>query len=224
MTSDVRQRLLSRTSHHQIALVDAELDRLEVYFRLLTEWDRRINLTGFDLDLPTDHAIDRLICEPLAGAKYFPQFVACWIDIGSGGGSPAVPIKIVRPDLPLTMVEMRARKAAFLREVSRELDLVETDVREARFQDWAGEPSQLHSVEIVTIRAVRSDSSMIEAVSHVLRPDGAVLVFGSAQQLDWAGFSTRTVSLLSTDEVGSSILSICSRASDVSRGTLVEKH
>jgi 16S rRNA (guanine527-N7)-methyltransferase len=195
VTLDFRQRLLSRVTENRISLTDGELARVGVYFQLLRLWNRRINLSGFDLNDPSDRAIDKLICEPIAAARHFPSAVATWFDVGSGGGSPAIPIKIVRSEVPLTMVEMRGRKAAFLREVCRELDLWQADVRDLRFQDLACEPSFQHSASVITIRAVRGDASIVAAAARMLGRDGSVLVFGSAEPKDWAGFAIRTVGL-----------------------------
>src|SRR5262249_15839593 len=153
-------------------------------------WNKKINLTGFDLSDPTDRAIDKLICEPIAAAGHFPRAAATWLDVGSGGGSPAIPIKIVRPEGLLTMVEMRGRKAAFLREACRQLKLVQAAVRELRFQDLASEQSLQHSVSVITIRAVRGDLSIVQAVARTLDRNGSVFVFGSADPDEWAGFTT----------------------------------
>ena len=53
---------------------------------------------------------------------------ALWFDIGSGGGSPAIPLKLARPTLPLPMVESKTRKAVFLREAVRALGLARREV------------------------------------------------------------------------------------------------
>jgi 16S rRNA (guanine527-N7)-methyltransferase len=195
VTSDLNRRLLSRLTANRLSLTDDKLARVEAYFQLLSFWNKKINLTGFDLYEPTDRAIDRLICEPIAAESHFPSGALAWLDVGSGGGSPAIPIKIVRPQSPLTMVEMRGRKAAFLREACRELDLSQVAVRDRRFQDLASEPSFQHSVSVITIRAVRGDLSIVDGVRRMLRQDGSVLLFGQADSMDWPGFGTRTVSL-----------------------------
>jgi 16S rRNA (guanine527-N7)-methyltransferase len=189
---------------------------------LLTQWNKRINLTGFDLEKASDLAIDRLICEPLASAHYLPAKAGSWIDIGSGGGSPAVPIKVVRPALALTMVEMRLRKAAFLREVARELGLVEAHVEDIPFQELSRQSSLKRSVVFITIRAVRADSSVRDGAMEVLRADGKVFFFGSIREQDWPGFSTEKTTLLSGAEHPSALAILTLDPPDVPRGTPVE--
>src|SRR5206468_1311667 len=101
-------------------------DQLAAYLALLSRWNKKINLTALDVATPSDDAVDRLIVEPLAAARLLvPEDRTC-IDVGSGGGSPAIPLKIAVPRLQMLMVESRARKAAFLNEAVRQLELSET--------------------------------------------------------------------------------------------------
>ncbi len=104
------------------------LSPLEAYFRLLTQWNAQINLTSLPLNEPSDAAFDRLLVEPLAAARQIPDASQVWYDLGSGGGSPAIPLKIARPALKLTMIESKERKAAFLREAIRTVGLAGTIV------------------------------------------------------------------------------------------------
>ncbi|MBW8866026.1 MAG: class I SAM-dependent methyltransferase, partial [Acidobacteria bacterium] len=108
-------------------------DALEQYFSLLARWNPKVNLTALPLNPPGDETFDRLFVEPVVAAAHieplnFRDAPLKWIDLGSGGGSPAIPLKIVRPSWHLTMVEAKERKAAFLREAIRALRLQEADV------------------------------------------------------------------------------------------------
>ena len=78
------------------------LEPLEAYFRLLAHWNAKINLTALPLDPPTDETLDRLLVEPLAAARQIRRCAAAsGSTSGSGGGSPAIPLKIARPALRL---------------------------------------------------------------------------------------------------------------------------
>ena len=109
------------------------LEQLEGYFRLLGAWNAKINLTALDLVREPDKAVDRLLIEPLVAARYLDRVSATAIDIGSGGGSPAIPMKLARPDVAFTLVEAKTRKCAFLREAGRQLG-VELRVETARYE------------------------------------------------------------------------------------------
>lgn len=178
-TPSFRERLVLRLSAAGLTLDAAQLQQIEGYYRLLERWNQKINLTALDLrDLP-QASFDRLILEPIAAASMIEDKRMAWLDIGSGSGSPAIPLKIVRPLLSLTMVESRSRKAAFLREVARTLDLAGATVATTRVEEFA--TSSSHSLfDLATVRAVRLDRRMVETIQRLLRPGGRLLVFGSA--------------------------------------------
>src|SRR5205085_1587681 len=104
--------------------------------------------------------------EPLAAARLVENAATPWFDLGSGGGSPAIPMKIAHPLLQLQMVESRGRKAAFLREVLRELQLDAAGVIEERFERL---PETLYrTASLVTVRAVRPDAVLLTTVTNLL--------------------------------------------------------
>jgi 16S rRNA (guanine527-N7)-methyltransferase len=179
MTSlEFRDRLARRTRRAKAPISLAMLEPLEAYFQLLTHWNAKINLTALPLDTPTDETFDRLLVEPLAAAKQVsPHLPSVWFDLGSGGGSPAIPLKIARPALKLTMVESKERKSAFLREAVRALGLVDVSVETARFESIAGESAFASSADLVTVRAVRTDDQLFESAAHLLKSGGHLLMF-----------------------------------------------
>jgi 16S rRNA (guanine527-N7)-methyltransferase len=145
---------------------------------LLTKWNATVNLTGFALDPPGDEALVRLLLEPLAAAPVVEDGPIDWVDLGSGGGSPAIPLKIVRPAARLTMVESKSRKVSFLREAARTLLLADVLVLERRFEDLIHQiPGG--SADLVTTRAVRPDETLFAAAAHLLRSTGRLVLFSS---------------------------------------------
>ena len=74
-----------------------------------------MNLTALD---DRESGLDRLIVEPLMAVERLPTNRGRVVDIGSGGGSPAIPMKLAAPGVDLLMVESKVRKAAFLREAA----------------------------------------------------------------------------------------------------------
>jgi 16S rRNA (guanine527-N7)-methyltransferase len=176
---NLRSHLLARAADLALSLSPSEAERIERYLLLLERWNRTINLTSLLLAGFPEGSLARLVWEPLLAARHIPADPAIWFDLGSGGGSPAIPLKIVRPALRLTMVEAGERKSAFLREAVRELDLSSAVVRTARLealvQDAAGGPDQ---ADLVTMRAVRVDATVATAVYSLLKPGGRFIVFG----------------------------------------------
>lgn len=178
--SDLRGRLAARAAWAGVPLPVALADRLLAYFQLLARWNARINLTAFDLSAPTDEALDRLLLEPVRAARMVRDGERRAIDIGSGGGSPAVPLALAAPWIEMTMVEVRAKKAAFLREVARTVP-ARLRVEARRVEDLArsGEAGRF---ELATLRAVRADAGLWAAVDELLAPGGRVFWFGGIGQ------------------------------------------
>lgn len=200
MTSlEFRDRLVRRARRAKAPLTLPMLDPLEAYYRLLAHWNAKINLTALPLDAPTDETFDRLLVEPIAASRQIKDSPARWLDLGSGGGSPAIPIKIARPALSLTMVESKERKSAFLREAARALGLSHTDVVTERLEQLARNPDFAGRADMITVRAVRATDELHQAVARLLRPDGHLLMFlpAHAASSDPDGFErTATFALI----------------------------
>src|SRR5467141_3624638 len=161
MTSrEFQERLSRRAKKANVSLTASVVDRLEAYYRLLARWNTKVNLTALQLEELTDSAVDRLLLEPLAAARWLADSPLVWFDLGSGGGSPAIPLQIVRPAARLTMVESKVRKAAFLREAVRMLRLENASVVNARYEDIAARASATGTADLVTVRAVKTGKEL----------------------------------------------------------------
>jgi 16S rRNA (guanine527-N7)-methyltransferase len=103
-----------------------------------------------------------------------------WIDLGSGGGSPALPMKIVRRQARLTMTESRSRKAAFLRTAAHRIGLENVGVRNTRVEDLP--PATWGTFDVATVRGVRIDQELAGPIQRLLAPGGILLLFLTAGQ------------------------------------------
>jgi 16S rRNA (guanine527-N7)-methyltransferase len=183
------EALRVRAASAGVQLTDAHISQLRVYYELLARWTQTINLTSFPLAAYPPASIDRLLIEPLLAARFFRSETPRWIDLGSGGGSPAVPLRVIETGGSLEMVESRERKTAFLREVVRVLQLERTEVRTTRIEEFAASASQ-PAADLVTMRAVRPTSTIVQATARILKPAGRLLVFGTRESADldaWIG-------------------------------------
>jgi 16S rRNA (guanine527-N7)-methyltransferase len=189
-------RLAGRAASAGVTVNTTVVDQLDTYFRLLARWNARINLTALPLDEPTDDTFDRLLIEPLAAGRLVADSALRWFDLGSGGGSPAIPLKILRPELRLTMVEAKERKAAFLREAARVLALKDVAVENARFEELAREIAA--TADLVTVRAVRADAELFATAAALLVGGGRLLWFGAdpGRLAEAGGFRTVAVERL----------------------------
>jgi 16S rRNA (guanine527-N7)-methyltransferase len=154
-------------------LVAASLDQ---YLQLLALWNAKINLTAFALQDPTDEAMDRLVVEPILAARHLPNGPVRLIDIGSGSGSPALPIALASRNVSLTMVESKTRKAVFLSEAVRHLQLT-ARVETARFEQLLSKPEMHEAFDVLSIRAVRVEVRTLLTLQAFVRPGGLVFWF-----------------------------------------------
>ena len=176
-------RIARRANRARLSIDSHLQEALAAYVDLLMRWNRRINLTGLTDD---DDGLDRLVIEPLVAAQRLPLPDAVVTDIGSGGGSPAVPMKLAVPSVRLRMVESRTRKAAFLREVVRRLGLEETAVEACRFEELADREELAAQSDVVSVRAVRTDARMLRRIEPLVKTDGVVFLFGGTRGNDGA--------------------------------------
>ncbi|MDE3157121.1 MAG: 16S rRNA (guanine(527)-N(7))-methyltransferase RsmG [Acidobacteriota bacterium] len=178
MTSrEFRTRLLKRAGKVELAVTDVVIEGLEAYYRLLARWNQKINLTSLPLAELSDETVDRLLIEPLAAARHVRPEARSVIDIGSGGGSPALPLKVALPSLRLSMVEVKVRKCAFLREAVRTLALEGAEVENARFEELLTRPELHEAFDLQTMRAVRVEGRTLRTVQAFVRPGGQVFLF-----------------------------------------------
>lgn len=177
-TREFRERVGRRARHANLAISPQLLEGLERYYVLLSRWNAKVNLTAFKLSPGgEDEAVDRLLLEPVAAARHLPADARQVLDAGSGGGSPAIPLKLAAPQLHLRMVEVKTRKAIFLREAIRELSLADAVVETARFEELLSRPELHEAVDVVTIRAVRIEPRVLMTLQAFLRPGGQLFLF-----------------------------------------------
>ena len=149
---------------------------LQQYARLLASYDRANVIGTRDVDrIMMDHVLDALSCflhEPLFRAGRLA-------DVGSGGGLPGIPIKIMRPDLATTLVESTGKKARFLHHAVDGLSLRGVEVANTRVEDLGRTRAHRGAYDVVTCRAVARLSVVAEYCVPLLEPGGCVIAMKS---------------------------------------------
>ena len=175
---EFRERLHRRAKAAGVSLDAALALNLETYYQLLTKWNAKINLTAFRLTPEgEDQAIDRLLIEPVVAARFVPENARTLLDAGTGGGSPAIPLRLASQNLALRMVEVKTRKAVFLREAVRALSLRNADVETSRFEELLPRAELHEALDLVSIRAVRIDTRTLNTLQAFLKPGGKLMLF-----------------------------------------------
>jgi 16S rRNA (guanine527-N7)-methyltransferase len=159
-------------------------EQLELYYRLLATWNTKINLTGLRLSEISPDALDRLLIEPVVAAKYVLSGSSRMLDVGSGGGSPAIPLALALRNTRLLMVESKTRKSVFLREAVRALEMNGADVVTTRFEELLARPDLHEAHDLVTIRAVRVEARVLGTLQAFAKPGGQIFLFRGSGHSD----------------------------------------
>lgn len=157
----LRQRLAAGLSELALDPPAAATDRLLDYLALLAKWNRTYNLTAVREpgDMVVRHLLDSLAVAPRVRGSSLA-------DLGSGAGLPGIPLAILAPGRRVLLVDANGKKARFLREAVRQLDLARVEVAECRVADVRG------TFDCVTARAFASLADMLREGGHLLAADG----------------------------------------------------
>jgi 16S rRNA (guanine527-N7)-methyltransferase len=120
-----------------------QVQQIQQYTKILLAWNDKVNLTAIRDPL---EILYRHFCESMFGAAALPVEKCRLADVGSGGGFPGLPLKIVRPGLEVFLIESNVKKATFLAEVVRELGLTGATVLVSRFEELGEEVAPLDFV------------------------------------------------------------------------------
>jgi len=180
-----------------IGSASEEAGRLLSFLRLLDKWNARVNLTS-STEWP---ALESLFEEALWAARFYPRESAYHLDIGSGAGFPAIPMRILRPLMQLRLVESRARRAAFLETVVSELRLDGSEVVCGRIEDLL--PSgALPRFDIVSWKGLRLRTEALELLLTASRPETRFWLFhGPALPLEDPGQAQKSLRLLQRESL-----------------------
>ena len=159
-------------------LTSEQLERFDAYYRLLAEWNTRVNLTAITAedDVANKHFIDSLAAEPqlIQGAKV--------IDVGTGAGFPGVPLLIVRPDLHVTLLDGLNKRVAFLQALLEELGL-QADCVHMRAEDAGRSPLYREQFDAALTRAVSALPVLAELTLPLVKVGGVSIAYkGDAKE------------------------------------------
>ena len=153
-----------------------EADAFSRYLRLLLQWNRVQHLTSYRR--PTDIA-EKLFLDSLLFLRWVPPGRARVLDLGAGAGIPGLPLKIVNPEIRLTLVEARRRRASFLSAVVRELALDGVSILAGRAEDLLEvDPGLRGEHDAVVTRAMAPLPSILPLAMAFLTPGGRLIASG----------------------------------------------
>ena len=181
-----KQLLIDGARELGITLDGEAVERFALYSIELRRWSERINLTAIkdEQGIIADHFLDSLTVLPFVEDKGSEKSWSL-LDIGSGAGFPGLPLKIVRPELRLTLMEGAGKKAVFLRHIVRALSIEGVRVIEGRAEDketiseFGSEFGSVYGegsgFDCIISRALTSAASFATLARPYLRPGGRLI-------------------------------------------------
>jgi 16S rRNA (guanine527-N7)-methyltransferase len=154
-------------------LDDAELQAFDNYLRLLQKWQKSQRLIGSS---DARWIVDNLFLDSLLFLKVLPETIGSLADVGSGAGLPGIPLKIVRPQWRVVLIESRAKRASFLSAAVRELRLQDTMVVPARAEDYAARHPG--AFDAVVMRCAGEFQATAMATARLVAAGGVVVASG----------------------------------------------
>ncbi|MGH9453593.1 MAG: 16S rRNA (guanine(527)-N(7))-methyltransferase RsmG [Terriglobia bacterium] len=158
-----------------LSLGEIEVTQLLAYLNLLIRWNQHVNLVA---SASAEVWVWRHFAESLYLARRW-TLRGRLLDVGSGAGFPALPLKITFPALSVTLLEPTGKKRAFLKEVIRKCRLSDVDVRSERLADFGVERGPFDSI---TSRAVGKFGEIVPRAAKLLGHDGRIFLWVSSRQ------------------------------------------
>lgn len=162
-----------------IYLTEEKLKKFEKFCALLKEYNERFNLTSIKED---EGIYEKHFADSLKGEEFFFEKSKV-LEIGSGGGFPSVPLKIVREDLDFTLLEATEKKCAYLKTIGKELGFEKFKVLNGRAEDFGKKEEYREKFDIVTARAVARLNVLCEYCLPFVKVGGIFVAYkGDAEE------------------------------------------
>lgn len=148
----IQKDFVHRLEERGITINEKQLDQFENYFKILVEWNEKMNLTGIT---ERDQVYMKHFYDSVSLAFYVDmEKVGSLADIGSGAGFPGIPLKICFPHLKLTIVDSLNKRINFLKHVADSIGLDEVELLHGRAEEVARKHGYRDGFDLVTARAV----------------------------------------------------------------------
>jgi 16S rRNA (guanine527-N7)-methyltransferase len=154
-----------------VELTPEQIEAFELYYRQLIAWNESVNLTSITdyEEVQVKHFLDSLSCLQVL-TPVAPQ-TRC-IDIGAGAGFPGLPLKIVRPQMWLTLLEATGKKVLFLEHIVGKLGVQEVEIIKGRAEELARQPAHREGYKVALARAVAQLPVLLEYALPLLATGG----------------------------------------------------
>ncbi|HLR59377.1 MAG TPA: 16S rRNA (guanine(527)-N(7))-methyltransferase RsmG [Pseudogracilibacillus sp.] len=157
-------------SEHNVELNDNQITQFNLYFELLVEWNKKMNLTAITEknEVYLKHFFDSI------SPSFYYDFskIKTVCDIGAGAGFPSIPLKICFPHLQITIVDSLNKRINFLNELATKLGLTDVNFVHSRAEDFGQQKENREAYDVVTARAVARTNVLSEYCLPVCKING----------------------------------------------------
>lgn len=165
ITGDYMQKFLQLLENMSIHLTEHQQTQFETYYELLVEWNAKMNLTAIT---QREEVYEKHFFDSLSVAFILDNKDSTLLDVGSGAGFPSIPLKIVYPELKVTIVDATLKRTLFLNHLVKALELSDVDIHHQRIEDFPFK----EQYQWVTARAVAALPTLMEWCVPFVKPNG----------------------------------------------------
>lgn len=215
-----QEYIKKRFEEAEIGITERQAEQFEQYYELLIETNKVMNLTAVT---EFEEVVGRHFLDSAIAAKYFDfTSIRNFIDVGCGAGFPGIPLKILYPQLSVTLLDSLGKRVAFLSEAVDNLGLSEgggrVELIHGRAEDFGRNPDYRERYDLAMSRAVANLSTLSEYCTPFVKKGGIFLSYKSGdmeEELETAksaikvlGCKTRAVEKFTLDGAGRSLIFI----------------
>jgi 16S rRNA (guanine527-N7)-methyltransferase len=148
-----------------------KIDQFAIHASELLKWSQKTNLTAISdpFEIAVKHFLDSI-----APARFIPPDTSL-LDVGSGGGFPGIPLKIMIPSLSVTLIDASRKKVSFLKHVIRRLDLINIEACHVRAQDLSKDCGVHTAYDVIISRALSSMVNFVQMSLPLLATHGVII-------------------------------------------------
>jgi 16S rRNA (guanine527-N7)-methyltransferase len=190
----IQEQFKAILQEKEIILTSHQLEQFETYYKILIEWNEKMNLTAItdQADVYLKHFYDSI-----TASFYFDftkPFHLC--DVGAGAGFPSIPLKIVYPHIQVTIVDSLNKRISFLNHLANELKLEDVHFIHDRAETFGVNPNHRESYDVVTARAVARMSVLSELCLPLVKVGGSFIAMKAAHANDELEMGQKAISTL----------------------------